>query len=146
LSRSIHLGLKAGERLYVNGAVLRVDRRVSVELLNEVTFLLEAHVMQAQDTTTPLRQLYFIIQTMLIDPADGGAALVYRQQMTSMQESFETAEILAGLAAIDGLVDGGRLFEALKAVRNLFAAERRILVGLADASSTEPAALRLASP
>ena len=66
---SLKLSLRAGERLFLNGAVLRVDRKTQVELLNDVTFLLESHVMQAADTKTPLRQLYFILQMMLIDPA-----------------------------------------------------------------------------
>jgi flagellar protein FlaF len=41
--------------------VLRADRKVSIEILNDATFLLEAHVMKVEDASTPLRQLYFII-------------------------------------------------------------------------------------
>ena len=55
----MNITLRAGERIYVNGAVLRVDRKATLELMNDATFLLEAHVMQAQDATTPLRQIYF---------------------------------------------------------------------------------------
>lgn len=65
------INLKSGERIFINGAVLRVDRKVSIEFLNDVTFLLEAHVMQPEETTTPFRQLYFMIQTMVIDPSNG---------------------------------------------------------------------------
>ena len=68
------ISLRAGERIYVNGAVLRVDRKVSVELVNDVMFLLEGQVMQASDATTALRQLYFIVQLMLMNPTDIGAA------------------------------------------------------------------------
>ena len=64
----MHLSLRAGERIYINGAVLRVDRKVTLELMNDVTFLLEQHVMQPEQATTPL-QLYFIVQIMLIEPA-----------------------------------------------------------------------------
>ena len=67
--------LKRGGKLYVNGAVLRVDRRTSLEFLNDVSFLLENHVMQAEDARTPLRQLYFIVQSMLIDPANASMTL-----------------------------------------------------------------------
>ena len=70
----MRLSLRAGERVYVNGAVLRVDRKVSLELLNDATFLLETHVLQAEAATTPLRQLYFAAQTMLITPAQAGPA------------------------------------------------------------------------
>ena len=62
----MHISLRAGEKFYINGAVLRVDRKVSIELLNDATFLLEAHVMHVEDVTTPLRQLYFIVQIMLM--------------------------------------------------------------------------------
>ncbi len=41
------VSLRAGERIYINGAVLRVDQKVSLELVNDVMFLLEAQVMQA---------------------------------------------------------------------------------------------------
>ena len=67
---TLRLSLRAGERIFVNGAVMRVDRKTSLELLNDVTFLLESHVMQAADAKTPIRQLYFLVQMMLIDPAD----------------------------------------------------------------------------
>ena len=50
------ISLRAGERIYINGAVLRVDRKVSVELVNDVMFLLEGQVMQTSDSTTALRQ------------------------------------------------------------------------------------------
>jgi flagellar biosynthesis repressor protein FlbT len=63
------VSLRPGERIFINGAVLRADRKVSIQFLNDVTFLLENHVLQPEAATTPLRQLYFIVQTMAIDPA-----------------------------------------------------------------------------
>ena len=65
----MNISLRADEKLYINGAVIRVDRKVSIELLNDVTFLLETHVMQASEATTPLKQIYFVIQIMLMDPS-----------------------------------------------------------------------------
>ena len=64
----MHISLRAGEKIYINGAVLCADRKVSLELLNDATFLLEAHVMKVESATTPLRQLYFIVQIMLMNP------------------------------------------------------------------------------
>ena len=83
----MHISLRSGEKIYRNGAVVRVDRKVSIELLNDVTFLLEAHVMQPQDTNTPLRQLYFVVQTMLIDPA-GLDKLVPRLDGRTLRPSY----------------------------------------------------------
>jgi flagellar protein FlbT len=45
----MNITLRAGERFFINGAVIRIDRKASIELLNEVTFLLENHVMQAEE-------------------------------------------------------------------------------------------------
>jgi flagellar biosynthesis activator protein FlaF len=56
---------RAGERLYLNGAVIRLDRKATIELLNDAAFLLETPVIQASEATTPLRQLYFVVQMML---------------------------------------------------------------------------------
>ena len=61
---------KRSERIFINGAVIRVDRKVSLERLNDLNFLLESHVLQAEEATTPLRQIYFIAQSMLMDPAN----------------------------------------------------------------------------
>ena len=64
----MHITLRANEKLYLNGAVLKPDRKVSIELMNDAVFLLEAHVIQERDATTPLRQLYYIVQLMLMSP------------------------------------------------------------------------------
>ena len=70
----MNITLRAGEKLYINGAVIRVDRKATIELLNDVTFLLENHVLQASQATTPLRQIYFAVQVMLMDPGREGGS------------------------------------------------------------------------
>lgn len=122
------LFLKANERVFINGAVLRADRKVGIELLNDVDFLLENHVMQVEDATTPLRQLYFVIQIMLMSPTEKPAALkLYRSSVTALLATFETEPILAGLKDIDVMIAEDRPFEALKALRGLFAIEDEVL-------------------
>lgn len=124
----MHISLRAGERLYVNGAVLRADRKVSLELLNDVTFLLESHVLHAEQTTTPLRQLYFIVQMMLIEPAKAAEARrMFDQIHAGLLSSFENEAVLGGLGRVRDLVSAGRVFEALKAIRSLFPMEDAIL-------------------
>lgn len=126
----MNISLRADEKIYVNGAVLRVDRKVSIELLNDVTFLLESHVMQANDATTPLRQIYFVIQIMLMDPNATPAALeLSRKLIDAALRTFESREILSGLKAIDEMVVCARYFDAMKALRALFPAERASMNG-----------------
>jgi flagellar protein FlbT len=127
------VSLRAGELIYINGAVLRVDRKVAIELVNDVMFLLEGQVMQAADATTALRQLYFIVQLMLMNPTDHeDAAALYRQHHAALKAVCENQEMLAGLAAIDDLVGADRYYEALKRIRALFPVEEAILSGTAS--------------
>ena len=37
---SLRIFLRPGEKVFLNGAVLRADRKVSLEVLNDVSFLL----------------------------------------------------------------------------------------------------------
>jgi flagellar biosynthesis repressor protein FlbT len=128
--KPLRLSLRAGEKLYVNGAVLRVDQKVTIELLNDATFLMQNHVLQPQDATTPLRQLYFLVQTIFIAPEGADDA---RQMLVHtfprLIASFSDPDILAGLALIEGLVAEGREFEALRRIRSLFPIERGIIEG-----------------
>jgi flagellar protein FlbT len=108
--------------------VLRVDRKVALEFLNDVTFLLENHVLQPEDATTPLRQLYFIAQMMLINPEGKDQSLaLFRKSVSMLLNCFQNEEILAELKRIDGMVASGRAFDALKAIRGLYPTEDRIL-------------------
>jgi flagellar protein FlbT len=122
----MNITLRAGEKLYINGAVIRVDRKATIELLNDVTFLLENHVMQADQATTPLRQIYFAVQVMLMDPgATAPATSLSRRLIDAALAAFENPAIIAGLKAISEQIDRSRHFEALKALRALFPLEER---------------------
>ncbi|MGD1035628.1 MAG: flagellar biosynthesis repressor FlbT [Roseiarcus sp.] len=122
----MNITLHAGEKLYINGAVIRVDRKATIELLNDVTFLLENHVMQADQATTPLRQIYFAVQVMLMDPrATEAATGLSRRLIDAALQAFENPTIIAGLKAVADQIARSRHFEALKALRALFPLEER---------------------
>ncbi len=131
----MQITLKPGEKIFLNGAVIRVDRKVTIELMNDVAFLLESHVLQVEDTTTPMRQLYFIVQTMLIEPRKEAAARkLFREQLAGLMVSFQSDSIVAALAQVGSLVDAGRLFDALRTIRRLFLVEATILGGTPKAA------------
>jgi flagellar protein FlbT len=136
----MHISLRAGEKFYINGAVLRVDRKVSFELLNDATFLLEAHVMNVSEVTTPLRQLYFVVQIMLMNPADTPAAReMFAQALRTNRESFDDQAILTGLANAERLVAENRKFDALKAIRALLPLEAGLPAARATAAPNQAA-------
>ncbi len=124
----MNITLRAGERFFINGAVIRIDRKASIELLNDVTFLLENHVMQTKDATTLTRQTYFAVQIMLMDPgAAATAAPLASSLIQTALGAYRTPELLAGLRGAAQSLAKGRNFEALKTLRTLFPLEDREL-------------------
>ncbi|KQP29913.1 hypothetical protein ASF49_14640 [Methylobacterium sp. Leaf104] len=132
----MRLSLRAGERVFVNGAVLRVDRKVSLELLNDATFLLETHVLQAEAATTPLRQLYFAIQAIVIEPAGAERARdLCRTLQAGILDVVADPEIREGVLGVGQLVEAGRLIEALKLLRGLYPHEAALLAATPQAGA-----------
>ena len=132
----MHITLRPGEKLYLNGAVLRANRKVSLELMNDAVFLLEAHVMHPDNATTPLRQLYFIVQSMLMSPEDVGAArALFADSLRRMARTYAHPDVLDALGRTEGLVATARYFEALKGLRTLFATDDALLGRPAQATT-----------
>jgi flagellar protein FlbT len=131
MKRNMKITLKAGERVYINGAVLCADRKVTIELLNDVTFLLEHHVMTAEETTTPLRQLYFAVQTMIMDPSEHNPArAMCGSMLRDLLGSFSNQDIRAGLIKVSGFIAKDRNFEALREIRALLPIELKVLASV----------------
>lgn len=126
----MHISLRAGARLYINGAVLRARQKVTLELLNDADFLLDSHVLQADETGTPLRQLYFVLQAVLIDPPNAEATRrLFDVVMATSLATFSNTTVLAGLRDVGDLVENDKVFEGLRTLRSLFPVEERILAG-----------------
>jgi flagellar protein FlbT len=136
----MNITLRAGERLYLNGAVIRLDRKATIELLNDAAFLLENHIIQASEATTPLRQIYFVVQVMLMDPA---AARATMELLCSLIDkallAFETPEIKTGLNAIAGLIARSRHFEAMKSLRSLYPLEQQEMFPVGESAASQAA-------
>ena len=117
----MHITLRPGEKLYLNGAVVRADRKVSLELMNDATFLLEAHIMSVEKATTPVRQLYFIVQMMLMSPHDlSGALGLFEDSHARMVATYDDVAVLDALTRTRRFVTASRFFDALKVLRGVF--------------------------
>jgi flagellar biosynthesis repressor protein FlbT len=120
--------LKRNERLFVNGAVLRLDRRGTIELMNDAQFLLENHIMQPEDATTPLRQMYFVVQTMIIDPLNAHlTSALFLAQASQIESLADTQKYLNLIQAVRELVEKENNFEALKLLRKSFNIEDELI-------------------
>jgi len=133
MTNTLKISLKPNEKIYINGAVIRVDRKVTIELMNDVQFLLESHVIQPEQASTPLRQLYFIVQVMQMNPSGASEARdMLRRSLPLLMASFDNPEICNALKQIDRMVGEDHIYEALKAIRALYPLERQALGGNDD--------------
>lgn len=132
MSSTLRICLKSGDRIFVNGAVLRADRKVTLEILNDVKFLLEHHFISEEQATTPLRNLYHLVQTILTEPHNAAATRrSCEAAMLALTARYRDTEFADRLACVAELMERERPFEALKAIRALFPIEERVLVGAA---------------
>lgn len=116
-----------GERLYVNGTVLRFDRGVGVEVADDAVVLDERHIMHASEVTTPLRQLYFCVQLVLIDPENAEQSLpVLSATVRDVDQIYAGSVVADGLHDVRLLLDRERYYDALIALESLFAEERAL--------------------
>ena len=123
----MHITLRANEKIFINGAVLKVDRKTSIELMNDAVFLLEAHVMVERDATTPLRQLYYIVQLMLMEARERpDNRTMFTGHCAAMAKVYRDGTILDGLDKVMALIGRARHFEALKVIRALLPVEAAI--------------------
>ena len=124
----MRLKLRAGEKLYINGAVIKMERKATIELLNDATFLLEAHVIQPGEADTPLRQLYFVLQTQLME-RDGAslARQMFKTMLPATRDAFGDGAVTEGLRVAEALVETNRAFEALKTIRGLYPLEAEMM-------------------
>jgi flagellar protein FlbT len=140
MTQSLQFRLKAGQRIYVNGAVLRVDRKVAVEFLNDVTFMLDSHVLQVEDATTPLKQLYYSVQMVLMDPTTADAMRdVLHRMVEDAIRAFQNKTVIDELDKIRDLLARERFFECLKVLRGLFPLEAEIMRGEVTSEDAEDA-------
>ena len=125
------ISLKPQERVYINGAVIKVDRKTSLEFLNDVQFLLESQVLQAVDADTPLKRLYFTVQIQLMSPSDTTASnRMFREQLEQLMMTFEDSTVRSELVNVEKMVSEDRFHEAMKTLKGLYPIEQRLLNGI----------------
>lgn len=107
---------------------MRLDRRGTIELMNDAQFLLENHIMQAEGATTPMRQLYFVVQTMIMDPVNAHLThVLFKANALQIELHANTEGYRQVITSVRELVERENFFEALKMLRKSFDLEDEVL-------------------
>src|SRR5262245_34095212 len=121
--------LKPGERLVVNGAVLRNgNSRNVIYFANRASILRERDIMQEEQATTPARRAYFVVQLMLLDRDDAEAyEPAFQLLVAALLRTFKAASILQALTDCAHWVDAHDYYKALSALRTVLDYEAELL-------------------
>jgi flagellar protein FlbT len=125
----LKLKLAAHERLIVNGAVLiNGDFRTSLLVRNFAHVMREKDVLQEADANTPTKRLYFLVQTMLMQPPPSDELMSgYREAHRQLTDAYVRADNLDILHEVDRLVGEGDFYKALARLHPLIAYEADLL-------------------
>jgi flagellar biosynthesis repressor protein FlbT len=137
----LKLNLRANERLVINGALLTALKPTSLLINNQVSMLLERHIMRPEHVKTPARRIYFAIQCAYI--ADASERPPYLEQAVAYIKDFEgateSAKVRTLLGDMQRHLEQRAYYDALKLCRDLITYEEVVLnLPPVDAFSSSP--------
>jgi flagellar protein FlbT len=126
---ALRIALRDGERIVVNGAMLRSQGRTSLAIESRATILRGRDLMAAEDATTPARRLYHACISAYVDPA--GTSAHQDDMLSALTEVMATQHspvAKAAAASFARLVAMADYYRALADCRALIALERTAAV------------------
>ncbi|SEI77829.1 flagellar protein FlbT [Sphingomonas sp. OV641] len=125
---SLKITLRDGEKLVINGAVVRSVGRTEVHVENHVAILRGREVMNPYEATTPARKLYFACMMAYIQPEQID---LYRDQilalLSDLLDALEAPEAKAACASFARKVALSDFYRALEECRGLLSYEATAL-------------------
>jgi flagellar protein FlbT len=123
---TLRISLRNGEKVIVNGAVVRAVGRAALCIESKAAILRGRDVMAADDATTPARRLYLACMSAYID-ADRSS--VHQETvlatLTEVMQAMVTTEAAAACAGFALHLAAGDHYRALADCRTLMAMEKR---------------------
>ncbi len=121
--------LKPGERVVINGAVLRNgNSRNMLYFANQAAVLRERDVMLPEEATRPVSRVYYVVQLMLLTPGEIAACRPeFEQLMAGLLRAIEAQRMRDALIDCVRWVGEQNYYKALAALRPVLDYEARLL-------------------
>ncbi len=113
--------IKRGARFFLNGALMRASDSVTVEIHAADVLLMPSHLIEPEAVRTPLEQLYYCVQQMLIEPERRS---YWHDALREGLAAGLAAEQREALKPVLQLVERDRLQSAMAQLRKLIRADR----------------------
>lgn len=127
----LRISLRDGEKVVVNGAVLKAVGRTDLVVENQVSVLRGREVMKPEEATTPARQLYFHTIMAYVDPAgseDHQARII--EALETVMDLLRTEEVGVVSLSFARHVAQLQFYQALSDCRQLMRIEDEALAAL----------------
>ncbi len=132
----LRISLRDGEKIVINGAVLRSAGRTDIVIENGAAILRGSDVMSPEEANTPAKRLYFACMLAYLDPANLGR---YQTQILSLFEdivnALESPEAKSDCLSFAQNVAHCDFYRALNNCRALIAYENKALGRLVPANA-----------
>lgn len=108
--------LKKGEKFFLNGALMRVDGPVKIEICTADSMLLPYQILEEKDASVPLHKIYYSIQQALIEEGNKNKWI---SKAYSLLGAPEFANDRLSLEEVIMDAEKGDLIKALRQLRNI---------------------------
>jgi flagellar protein FlbT len=123
----LRLSLKPQERVIIGGAVVRNgDSRTEIFVENQIPILREADILSPSAVKTPCERVYLAVQLMYVDQEhETQHRQFYEELVRDVAEAAPSTKRFLG--EVDGHVNKGEFYQALKSTKALLDYEQELL-------------------
>jgi flagellar protein FlbT len=125
---ALRISLRPNEKLIVNGCIIRnSSRRQMLIIENQADVIRECELLKSDQAATPVRQVFFFIQTAFLNPEIRETIIpIIQTKLGKLAPIFE--ERTAGhIIESANHVSAGDYYKALKSLRSVLEREKQIL-------------------
>lgn len=127
----LRLTLKPNERIIVNGCIIRnSDRRQLIVIENHADVVREADLLNDSEARTPVKEVYFFVQSALVDPALREKLVPLIQKNLGRLVPVFHDDISTHIFEAASHVSCGDFYKALRALRPVIHYEARLFSNL----------------
>ena len=125
---SLKITLKPNEVFVVNGCVMKNSaRRHTMIIENYADIIRGADLIDEEEATTPLKKIYFLIQTAFLDPRYRENLIpVIHEQLAAVHKIF-SAQVQSNIMECANYLSVGDYYKALAILRPAIKYEKQLL-------------------
>ena len=124
---ALRIDLRDGEKMVVNGAVLRSAGRTQIFVENRVSILRGVDIMSPEEATTPARRLYFACMMAYLDNENEGYRIDVLMLFEAIFNTFDGVEAKEACGRLATLLASSDFYRALGVCRELIDYEDGVL-------------------